>query len=440
MTTAPLRIFATNDMGASLVPVMTTTGPGGTCAGLVSLYERECERGPCVWLDAGDATFGPLRPLLGRRPWAEVGELPIAAMAAGNHEFDEGVEEVRAGAAALGFPLLCANVDAGLAATATIETDAGPLGVIGLTHPQVDRFSRAPAPVDGWSVRVVELARELRAGGARWVVALLHDGVTWWPDGDRVATRAERLEGLVAPWSGAVDLIVGGHVLAAWTGTLAGTPAGHAHSHAASALVVDLPERPGVAIVRGIVRAPSLRPAPTEATRALDAAAARVVGHSEQTWATRTGAPHYLPRLIADALRAATGADAAMFAPNQQTTQAPIDGAVAALCAGPVSELDLLRLFDRADDVVVVELRPGELRTAAGAHDALTSGLSRMADDAWWNWSRMPVATSAGAAEPGSVAVMPGLVPQLSEWLGRDLDPVPAGIGARTALARALAA
>lgn len=204
--------------------------------------------------------------------------------------------------------------------------------------------------------------------------------------------------------------------------------------------MVDLPDPPAAAQVHGIVRAPSVRPsASTAAIEALDAATARVVGHSEHTWATRTGAAHYLPRLIADAIRAATGADAALFAPNQQTSQAPLDGAVAALCAGPVSELDLLRLFDRADDLVVVELRPGELGAAVAAHDALTSGLSTAADDVWWNWSRMPIGAATGPAEPGSVAVTPGLVPQLSQWLGRDLGTEPAGIGARSAVAAVLA-
>jgi hypothetical protein len=34
----------------------------------------------------------PAYPLLGERPWSEVADLPIAAAAVGNHEFDDGVD------------------------------------------------------------------------------------------------------------------------------------------------------------------------------------------------------------------------------------------------------------------------------------------------------------------------------------------------------------
>jgi 2',3'-cyclic-nucleotide 2'-phosphodiesterase (5'-nucleotidase family) len=85
-----LRVLATTDLAGSLVPVPTSYGEGGTCAGVAELLERERERQPTVWLDAGDFTVGPAFPLLGERPWADMAELPIAAAAAGNHEFDDG--------------------------------------------------------------------------------------------------------------------------------------------------------------------------------------------------------------------------------------------------------------------------------------------------------------------------------------------------------------
>jgi hypothetical protein len=108
-----------------------------------------------------------------------VAELPVAA---GNHEFDDGVPALLAAAALLPYPLLCANADVGLPASAIVETGAGPLGVVGLTHPHVDRLTKAPAPAGDWPRRVGPLARELRSEGARWVVAILHDGVDWWPN------------------------------------------------------------------------------------------------------------------------------------------------------------------------------------------------------------------------------------------------------------------
>jgi hypothetical protein len=214
----------------------------------------------------------------------------------------------------LRFPLLCANADAGLPGTALIDTEAAAVGVIGLTNPQIDLSSRRPRPFDDW--RVEELARELRGGGARWVVALLHDGVEWWPSGDGIATRPDRLDALVRPWAAAVDVILCGHNFGAWTGTLGGTPAGEV-----------------------------------------------VAGTSAETWLTRTGPRRYLPDLLAHALRDATGVDAALVLPGMHGTQPPIDGAVSALRAGPITALDLTRLLPSPEyDPVVVALRRGESR------------------------------------------------------------------------------
>jgi 2',3'-cyclic-nucleotide 2'-phosphodiesterase (5'-nucleotidase family) len=440
-----LRILATTDLAGTLVPMPTSYGVGGTCAGVVELLEAERERQPAVWLDAGDFTVGPTYPLLGRRAWAELGELPIDAAAAGNHEFDDGVPALLEATRALPYPLLCANLGVDLPGSATIETAAGPLGVIGLTHPHVHRLSEAPAPADGWGDRVGFLARELRDQGARWVVAILHDGVDWWPDldpgGPPTRARAERLAATTRPWAGEVDLVIGGHVPDGWVGELAGTPAGHAHVFAASVLIVDLPgqgaSRP---VVRGWFPVPATRPRrATPATEALDAAAANVVGESRHTWLSLTGADRYLPDLIAGALREATGADAGMVLAAQHLTQGSLDGVTAALRAGPVTELDLMWLFAVADDrPAIVELRPGELSTMVARHDAITDPDARDADRVWWNWSRMPAGVSVGAGEPGSVAVMPWVVPRLAELLDRDLDSELATTGAREALVRTL--
>jgi hypothetical protein len=116
------------------------------------------------------------------------------------------VDALQAAAARLRFPLLAANADAGLAGTTVVETSAGSLGVIGLTNPRVNALSEgAPAPVE---TDVGALARGLRRDGARWVVALLHDGVEWWPEGRGIATRSTRLEGVVRLWAREVDLIL----------------------------------------------------------------------------------------------------------------------------------------------------------------------------------------------------------------------------------------
>src|SRR5918999_3461204 len=241
-----LRVLATTDLAGTLIPPSTSYGQGGTCAGVAELLERERDRQPTVWLDAGDFTVGPAAPLLGERPWADVADLPIAAAAAGNHEFDDGVPALLEAARLLPFPLLCGNVDIGLPGTTLIDSGAGPIGVIGLTHPQVERFTRAPTVANNWSDQVASSAHELRARGARWVVSLLHDGVVWWPsmNGPKgpIETRSDALDEHARPWAEHVDVILCAHTHGGWVGQLAGTPAGQAYSFASSVLVVDLAE------------------------------------------------------------------------------------------------------------------------------------------------------------------------------------------------------
>jgi hypothetical protein len=154
---------------------------------------------------------------------------------------------------------------------------------------------------------------------------------------------------------------------------------------------------------------------------------------------SRTGAPHYLPALLAEAFRTATGADAGLVPASQHTTQGAVDGAVAALSVGPVTVLDLYRLFGQSDDrLAVVRLGPGEFTTVRRALDEVADPLSTHADDVWWNWCRMPNGVSTTRDDPATVALLPHVAPRLAELLGRDVEPEPVAIGARQALLAAL--
>src|SRR5215217_3433891 len=87
---AELRIISSSDLGATVVPLPASFGAFGTCAGIESMLEAS--QVPAVWFDVGDLVVGsPATPLLGERPWREVADLPIAAAAVGNHEFDDGL-------------------------------------------------------------------------------------------------------------------------------------------------------------------------------------------------------------------------------------------------------------------------------------------------------------------------------------------------------------
>jgi hypothetical protein len=114
--------------------------------------------------------------------------------------------------------------------------------------------------------------------------------------------------------------------------------------------------------------------------------------------------------------------------PSFHSIQAPLDGAIAAVGPGPVSGLDLIRMVAAPDfDPVVVELERGELRTAIDAYWATADPRTVDSDTLAWNWCRMPAGVSTPGESPTSVAVIPGVVAHLSEWLGRDLVTQPGG-------------
>src|SRR3712207_7763359 len=81
-----------------------------------------------------------------------------------------------------------------------------------------------PRVAEDWPDRVEALARELRERGADWVVALLHDGVEWWPSagpgGPPIRTRSDRLDAFARSWARHVDLVLCGHNLCGWAGEL----------------------------------------------------------------------------------------------------------------------------------------------------------------------------------------------------------------------------
>jgi hypothetical protein len=204
-------------------------------------------------------------------------------------------------------------------------------------------------------------------------------------------------------------------------------------------VVVDLPAA-GAPLIQGIRRVAPVRPERSSAAiEAVRAAGDRVVGTLSEQWLTRTGADRYLPDLLASAFRSATGADAGLALPSYHGIQAPLDGAIAALGPGPVTELDLLRMVAALDyDPVVVEVREGELDTAIEAHWAIADPRNVAGDDLPWNWCRMPAGVSRGDREPASLACIPAVADQLAGWLDRDLAPQPAGVSALEALTRAL--
>lgn len=142
-----------------------------------------------LMLDAGDQFMGSLfyTHWRGEAEREVMNAIGYDAMAVGNHEFDNGPPVLARFGAALGCPLLSANIDAGeepvlgglIRPFTVIEREGVRIGIVGVTTADTPRMS-SPGP----RVRFGEEAAGLRAGaeaaraaGVRAVLALTHVGL-----------------------------------------------------------------------------------------------------------------------------------------------------------------------------------------------------------------------------------------------------------------------
>lgn len=363
---ARLRVVATHDFCCSYLPSPTSYGslPGGE--GLKNTVDALREQGPTVRVDGGDfAAPGALATLSdGKAGFAAAADLGIDVGVVGNHEFEWGVEHLRLHAPETGFPLLCANAsEAGLPPTAVVETEGGVVGFVGLTCPDPGVYVSAPSLDPDLAGVAIGHTEELRASGADWVVTLLHDGVDWRFGAEGYEARPERFSEVCRPWAHAVDAIFASHTLGRWIGRVEGTPVVQPWPFGAELGVVelDLGEEPQAYCIT-----------PETGGRwggagsgLLEEASSRVLGELVEPLNSRSGGPAPLADFFARALREATGVRAA--AVDMLASQAPVDGVLSYLPAGPVTDADVLRLYPWPDATVAGEMEEEELRTVAQA-------------------------------------------------------------------------
>ena len=331
-----LRIIATNDFHGALEPRADARGVRrGGAAALASAVGRaasecrpECET---LLLDGGDMFQGtPASNLAFGRPVVEVyNALDYAAAALGNHEFDWGVDTLRARMRQARHRFLAANVrDAqgrdvdwvpndtivrrgpfrvGIVGVATVETP----NTTKASHVEGLRFA-APAPI------VDSIARALRARGADAVVVVAHAGAFCPSDGP--ASCGGEIVDFANALTERVDAIVSGHTHSAVDAVVRGTPVVQARSSGRAFGVIDLV--PGEV---GSARA-ELRDVLTDSAGA-DARVAALVRRATAAVAPRVSRPvgtiarpmrregtqYALGNLIADAQRAAGRGDVAVM-------------------------------------------------------------------------------------------------------------------------------
>lgn len=430
-----LRIVCTNDFLSSLAPHATSYGrlPGGRA--LRQTVERLRAGATTIWADAGDfSQGGPLSTATGGELGFEAAaELGIDVATVGNHEFDWGLEHLLAQRAKLPFPLICANLAIGLEPTALLASDAGAVGFIGLTHPQVSAFTPHAPAVDGRLAEIVPRhADALRGAGAIAVVALIHFGVDWSvaPDGTHEPDPSSVLE-LCRPFLSHVDAVVLGHTLGRWSGVVDGVPFAQPWAFGAEVGVIELDldgGEPSVVLV----------PVDSEpaawtgtGTGAIELSERTVIGRIATPLTIDFATDVSLADFAAEALRSATGATRAVV-PVVGMHQPAIEGVMYRWPAGAVTEADLSRFWPWTDDgCLQAELTPAELEAVAGFS----------APEPWLAWG-----TSTAQPDdhrPTTIAVPRDYVDwatiQIAQIIGPDLEWRPTDVGLRSAIRAALA-
>ncbi|MEX2109211.1 MAG: 5'-nucleotidase C-terminal domain-containing protein [Gemmatimonadaceae bacterium] len=333
-----LRIIGTNDFHGALEPRPDPSGVrrGGAAhvARAIDLARRECGR-QCdvVLLDGGDMWQGTAAAALSYgQPVVEYyNRMGYAAAALGNHEFDFGVDTLRARMRQSRFGILGANVrytdgrDVEWIRNDTIVTRGRvKVGIIGLatvatprlalsTHVAGLRFDD-PAPI------VDSIGAAVRKRGAQFVVVIAHAGGFCERAGTTACTG--EIIDLAQKVTTKVDAIVSGHTHSRVNTVVRGIPIMQARSSGRAIEIIDIP----IPAASGLAARQEVRELASDTLQPLPAidslvrqAVARIGDRMNRRVATipatlpRSGRQYPLGNLIADAQRWAGKGDVAIM-------------------------------------------------------------------------------------------------------------------------------
>ena len=333
-----LRIIATNDFHGALEPRPDASGVrrGGAAyvAAAIDRARAECvPRCETLLLDAGDLFQGtPASNLSFGRPVVDYyNRMGYAASALGNHEFDWGVDSLRARMRQAQFGIFGANVrytdgrDVEWIPNDTIVTRGRTrIGIIGVSTVSTPTTTRAanvvglrfddPAPI------VDSIGTALRKRGANFVVVIAHAGASCQRAG--TTDCGGEIIDLARKLTTKVDAIVSGHTHTFVNTEVKGIPIVQARSSGRAIDVIDFALDTTINIpVRHAVReiaVDTLRPVPaidSIVQRAVARVAPLVNRHVANIPVTlaRQGGQYPLGNLIADAQRWAGKGDVAIM-------------------------------------------------------------------------------------------------------------------------------
>ncbi len=333
-----LRVLAINDFHGALEPQVWPWSDGRPVGGAAALkpwldsLARVCFC-TSIRLDAGDEMQGtPVSNFtFGRPVIAAMNALGVDAAAIGNHEFDWGVDTLRARMAEAHYRFLAANItdSAGTARPdwaepfAVVERNGVRVAVIGVAL-RATPETTAPRNVRGFAFgdgaaavrRVLPQAR----AAASYVIVLAHVGGFCDGDGAGAACHGEIIDLARGLDSGSVDLIVSGHTHSLVNTVVNGIPIVQARSSGAGIAVVDFVRVGAGREVRARIETPfsdrvSLDPTLVDALRLSEQSIAAITGRPVARFGSelrRGGEEYGLGRLIADAQRNIAKTDVAL--------------------------------------------------------------------------------------------------------------------------------
>ncbi|MGQ0641372.1 MAG: 5'-nucleotidase C-terminal domain-containing protein [Gemmatimonadaceae bacterium] len=252
-----LRVIATNDFHGALESRADSSGivRGGAAylASEIANARRTCVAPRCesMWLDGGDMTQGTAASNLafGRPVIAIFNAVGLTAAALGNHEFDWGLDTLRAHFRDARYAILGANVrdSAGrdipwIRDDTLVTLGALKVGVIGaalVETPSVTRVAVVkdlrfadPAPI------IDSLARRLRARGADRVLVVAHIGAFC---GRELTSCRGGIIDIANRLTERVDAIVSGHTHSPVRAVVRGIPIVQARSRGTALGIIDVP-------------------------------------------------------------------------------------------------------------------------------------------------------------------------------------------------------
>ena len=383
-----VRILHTNDFHGRLLPEPwpSANGAVGGSALLAAHIDSARARfdGPVLLLSAGDDMQGTAISNLswGAATIASHNALRYTAAALGNHEFDWGIDTLRARVRESRFPWLAANIvetatgqpPSWLKPWVMVDTLGVRVAVIGVALPEtpwVVLANRVAGLTFLPAAPAIDAAvRAARSVGADFVVATMHIGVACLNAGTAPRERSTQCVGdaltVADELEEKVDLIVAGHTHRRAITSSSSVPIIEAASYSHAVSISDL-ERLGSAPARVIdqrvewISADSVTPSPT-VTAIVESWNSRVLPLTERVVADfaeamRSGdRDSYLGNLVADAFLAATGADVVLL--NNGSLRRAL------LPAGPVTFGMLYELQPFQNELVVITAPARVLREA----------------------------------------------------------------------------